>query len=121
MRKTKLPIVDWCVTRNEAIRVGSNEWYSWLTVNRNFRYCPNPESWMLLYDITVLNRADGYWCAYRKVNGKLRQKYLGKQEDIDIDMLQNAARELSVGDVEYRQLKRDRKQQKIEARKSNGL
>ncbi len=112
MRKSKLPIVNENAfsleDENLVIRVGSDEWYAWLSINKGFRYVPMQEGWTLNYGITVYKRDTGFWYAYRRVNSKLRQTYLGKTEILDFDTLQAASIRLSLGDVEWYKMKKKR-------------
>lgn len=40
-------------------------------------------------------RGGEYWTAYRKVNGKLRRKYLGTSADLALHLLENVANDLA--------------------------
>lgn len=113
MRRTKLPVVnERCledIEKNLVLAVGSNEWYDWLKTARNFRFIPMQHGWTLIYEFTANKRSSGYWYGYRRVNGKLRQTYLGKSINIDFDALQDAATRLSLGDVEYWKMRTQKK------------
>ncbi len=92
-----------------SIRIGSEQWFTWLAKTKSFRYQPSSEGYTYLRcDITVRNRTKDYWYAYRKVNGVQRTYYLGKTEDIDYEKLQQAVDELSLNDAQYHKLIRER-------------
>jgi hypothetical protein len=93
-----------------SIRVGSEQWFTWLATIKSFRYQPSEEGYTYLrWDITVRNRTKDYWYAYRKVNGMQRTYYLGKTQDLDYEKLQQAVDELSLNDAQYHKLVRERK------------
>lgn len=80
------------------IYVGTNVWFHhWLTQPglQSFRYeCPEGS-------FTARQRKGGYWNAYRKMDGKLRQEYLGKAEDLSCSRLIGTARILALPGGEY--------------------
>ncbi len=122
MKKVKLPVVEGKITLDDCISVGSDEWYEWLETNKSFNYEPiQTERFSLVSSITVRNRSANYWYAYRKVNKKQRQVYLGKTADLTYEKLQDAAIELSLNDTEYYKLLANRKrvvQEKKKAKKN---
>ncbi len=113
MRRSKLPIVNGRYMENSEndpmFMIGDEEWNKWIETAKGFRYIPVQEGWTLNYDITVYKRDTGFWYAYRRVNNKLRQTYLGKSEALDFDALQTASIRLSLGDVEWYKMKKNKK------------
>lgn len=76
----KLPRVENGYLNEPFIKVGSPEWYTWLDslLTVSFRYvCRNG------FDaITIRKSKKGYWNAFRKVNGKTRNKYIGQSHSV---------------------------------------
>ncbi len=84
------------------VYVGTNVWFDhWLADPKleSFRYeCPEGS-------FTARQRKGGYWNAYRKVKGKLRQEYLGKATDLTQTKLIETARTLAMDNTEYWRMK----------------
>lgn len=72
----------------EVIKVESSQWWQWLNTVQSFRYCPRSSH----APFTARKEKHQYWYGYRKVNGKLRKRYIGKSEDLTIAHLDNIAR-----------------------------
>lgn len=103
-----LPLVEDTLAPGN-ISLGSENWFKWLGKTKSFRYHPHSEGYYYLRsDITVRNRNKDYWYAYRKVNGVQRTFYLGKTAELDYERLQQAVDELSLNQIEYDKLIRDR-------------
>lgn len=105
---------------SEPIRVGTQQWYAFLRTGKKFRYEPAQRGSSLRFGFSCRNnliRDNFYWYAYRKVNGKLRQEYIGTNENMDYQRLQDVADRLSLDDYNYWNLKnrqkREKKQKKI--------
>lgn len=85
-----------------SIYVGTNVWFNhWLTNPEltSFRYeCPQGS-------FTARRRKGDYWNAYRKVNGKLRQEYLGKSSDLTETKLIETAKTLAMDNSAYWRMK----------------
>lgn len=106
MRKTKLPLVtdvDYL-----GVMIGSDAWLNWLNQITSFKYEPRQQGRTLLYEMTVRKRGN-YWYAYRKVNNRLRQFYLGKSENLDWERLQLAVDFLSQSEADFYRTKVDPK------------
>jgi hypothetical protein len=90
------------------VYVGTNVWFEhWLADQKleSFRYeCPEGS-------FTARQRKGGYWNAYRKVKGKLRQEYLGKATDLTQAKLIETARTLAMDNTEYWRMKYPRPDQ----------
>lgn len=93
---------------NTSIYVGTNVWFNhWLTNPEltSFRYeCPQGS-------FTARRRKGDYWNAYRKVNGKLRQEYLGKSSDLTETKLIETSRTLAMDSSAYWRMKYPQPQQ----------
>jgi hypothetical protein len=55
----------------------------------SFRYLADPHT-----SITVYRRADGKWYAAKRVNGRLKRRYLGRPENISLSKLNQITRDL---------------------------
>lgn len=80
------------------VYVGTNVWFfHWLADPdlKSFRYECSKGSF------TARQRKGGYWNAYRKINGKLRQEYLGKAEDLSLSKLIETAFLLALPGTDY--------------------
>lgn len=72
-------------------------WLEWLLNAQSFRYVPYENA-----PITVRKeksrRGDGdYWYGYRKAQGKLHKRYIGKAEDLTVNRLEEIAALLNIG------------------------
>ena len=71
-------------------------WLEWLLNAQSFRYVPYENA-----PITVRKeksrRGDGdYWYGYRKAQGKLHKRYIGKAEDLTVNRLEEIAAQLFI-------------------------
>lgn len=85
----------------EKSGITTKQWIDFLEVNNGFKYIPNSIGEEKIYPITCKKRDGKYWFAYRKVNYKLRQYYLGKSDKVTYDLLQSVAIELSLDWDDY--------------------
>ncbi|WP_193200978.1 hypothetical protein [Nostoc sp. MG11] len=79
------------------IEVGSFEWLEWLEVNSSFRYQSMTEG--VIYTARKEKAKTGkaeYWSAYRRVEGKLHKRYIGKDADLTIEKLDEIAQSLVI-------------------------
>jgi hypothetical protein len=88
-----LPIIPIPSTRTG---IENTSWGIWLNSNRKFR-CELGEN----FTFTAYKSAKSYWAAQRRVNGKLRNLYLGQSHDLIFPRLWEIAKEISVPDSEY--------------------
>ena len=88
-----LPIIPIPSTR---AGIENTSWGIWLNSNRKFR-CDLGKG----LTFTAYKSKGGYWAAQRRVNGKLRNLYLGQSHDLIFPRLWEIAREISVPDSEY--------------------
>ena len=78
----------------DGIRVESSQWFQWVNTVQSFRYCPKT----IDAPFTARKEKEQYWYGYRKVKGKLRKRYIGKNEDLTIAHLDDIARVLDTGE-----------------------
>ena len=88
----KIPVVENGVLTDKGYPVNPNneEWLEWVDSQKSFRYEPSETD----KSFTVRKEKPGYWIGYRKISGKLHKKYIGKTEDITLEVLEQAAKEL---------------------------
>jgi len=70
----------------EIIELNSPKWREWLSLNTSFRYEPSSQP-----GFTVRLEKSVYWCAYRKAQGKLHKRYIGKVEEVTQERLEEIA------------------------------
>lgn len=89
---SKIPVVYKGLVEEKSFWVDPNNpaWLEWLDSNKSFRYEPSETD----KGFTARREKAGYWIGYRKISGKLHKKYIGKSEDITLEVLEQAAREL---------------------------
>ncbi len=96
MSKSELPVF---VNREgfidgKVVKIGGDYWYdSFLPSAHSFRYHS-----LDLMPITVARMRGGnekYWYAYRRINGKLRSKYIGKNRRMSYEKLQQVLKDLN--------------------------
>ena len=109
MRKSKLPIVRDCfVEDSPEIRIGSDAWFDWLSkLNSSFRYEPIQYGKHPFTVVSRVRKGSGtvFWVGVRKVDGKVRQEYLGLTEELDYERLQLACDALSLDARGYQKYK----------------
>ncbi|GAC1368065.1 MAG: LuxR C-terminal-related transcriptional regulator [Ktedonobacteraceae bacterium] len=77
-----------------SIRVGSADWYDWVSRQRSFRF----EQEGMRYTARREQRPGGwYWYASRRIHGTLHTVYLGRSEDLTLARLNLVAQQL--GDI----------------------
>ena len=93
MRKSHLPtFLNGVSTDGEVIIVGTPYWYNkYLPSIYSFRYQSNH-----FMPITVSRKKNKpYWNAYRRINGVLKCKYVGKHEDVSYEKLEMILEDLN--------------------------
>lgn len=71
-------------------------WLEWLLNAQSFRYVP-PTNAPFTVRKEKSRRGDGdYWYGYRKVQGKLHKRYIGKAEDLTVNRLEEIAAQLII-------------------------
>lgn len=69
------------------VQVGTPAWFDWLehSAVRSFRFDDGTDSFTARRE--TIKGTDGYWYAYRKNNGKLHKRYIGKTADLSLRRL----------------------------------
>ena len=75
------------------IRVDSAEWFAWLEQISSFCYS-SQRSRMRLTARKEKRGTNFYWYAYRKIDAKLHNVYLGKSEHISQERLEQACEQI---------------------------
>src|SRR5690349_17845187 len=71
-------------TSLDLIPIGTAAWFSWLEQHRAFSF----ETGRLTFTARKEQRPGGwYWYAYRRSQGKLHSRYLGKSEELTFERL----------------------------------
>jgi hypothetical protein len=74
-----------------TIDLESPQWLEWLETNKSFRYCPKSSD-----SPFTVTREGEYWYGYRKQQGKLHKRYIGKSEKLTTAKLEEIASLLNV-------------------------
>lgn len=103
MRKTNLPTVkdssDYLeLASGKMIELGSTKFFEWLSNpdNRSFRFIAGDagnQSFTARKETSKKGFGD-YWYGYRRVEGKLHKRYIGKLEDVTQERLKEVASSL---------------------------
>lgn len=84
------------------IRVGSSDWFTWLTEGYAFCYQPPPATDRMTVR-KEKRRHQFYWYAYLKDRSKLHNAYVGKTESLTVDRLHEVFDQLLVKVRTHRQ------------------
>lgn len=107
----------------EPILIGTDEWYEFLSTGSAFKFSPNQSGSVYRLPITVRSdrnsRDNSYWRAYRKWNSKLRQEYIGVNENVTYGRLIEVCEKLSLSDCEYWTSKSNEKKARIKNKPLN--
>jgi hypothetical protein len=83
---------------HEVIKIGTPMWRRWLEYHSSFHYNPKAKSQQGFTARKEKSRGRAtevdYWYGYRKVEGKLHKRYIGKSEDLTLKRLEEVARHL---------------------------
>ncbi len=100
MRKSNLPTIldnnEYLeVTSGKMLKLGSAKFFEWLDNldNRSFRFIAGMagnQSFTARKEASKGREGD-YWYGYRRVEGKLRKRYIGKAEDVTQERLKDVA------------------------------
>ena len=85
----------WQDEQEQHISVGTGAWYAWLETARIFRFISDEGTFSAHKARSGNGRGGWYWRAHRRRQGRLLRCYLGKSEDLDLQRLTGAARQLS--------------------------
>lgn len=103
------------ITKDRTIHIDSKEWQDFIKTSQSIKYVPRNRSMNCRYEFTCrcnFIRNGYYWYAYRKVNGRLRQEYIGKDENMNYLRLEEVADYISLNDYEYWSLKNKKKRER---------
>jgi hypothetical protein len=100
MRKTNLPtILDSSeylkIEEGKMLKIGNPKFFEWLDNpdNRSFRFIAGDagtQSFTARKETSKKGEGD-YWYGYRRVEGKLHKRYIGKREDVTLQRLKDVA------------------------------
>src|SRR5689334_23739893 len=76
----------------ESIVVGSPAWFAWLERSKGFSFRGPTGTFTARRELR--ERGDGYWRAYRTVDGRQRRAYLGRSADLTPERLRAVAAHL---------------------------
>jgi hypothetical protein len=81
-----------------CFEVGTSEWWNWLNSEKakSFRFeCDFGVRGYRARKEEIKARAGSFWYAYKRVDGKLRKRYLGKSEELTLEKLESIAYDLA--------------------------
>jgi LuxR family maltose regulon positive regulatory protein len=84
----------WQDGQEEHLSVGTTQWYSWLETATVFRFGDEGGTFTARKARSGNGRGGWYWRAYRRSQGRLLRCYLGKSENLSLERLRAAARQL---------------------------
>jgi len=82
----------------KCFEVGSHEWWNWVNSDKaeSFRFeCDFGVRGYRARREEIKSRSGSFWYAYKRVDGKLRKRYLGKSEELTLERLENIAYDLA--------------------------
>src|SRR4028118_40044 len=82
----------------KCFEVGSHEWWSWVTSNQagSFRFeCDFGVKGYRARKEEIKSRSGSFWYAYKRVDGTLRKRYLGKSDELTLERLESVAYDLA--------------------------
>ena len=88
----KYGILEVCTNSGEIVEriiVGSDRWFEWLTSSHHFYFLNSVGKFTARKE---KRRNTEYWYAYRKVDGRLRKRYLGSSEQLTDKKLCDSAK-----------------------------
>src|SRR5579884_4026260 len=74
-------------SRNSTVSVGSQQWFSWLSDEKNSSFFFSNEAGSFTARKERRKRGGWYWIAYRSRGGRLAKTYIGRSEDITAERL----------------------------------
>ena len=81
----------------KCFEVGSHEWWNWINSNEaeSFRFeCDFGVKGYRARKEEIKSRSGSFWYAYKRVDGRLRKRYLGKSGELSLERLENVAYDL---------------------------
>ncbi|NEP37393.1 MULTISPECIES: hypothetical protein [unclassified Moorena] len=101
------------VPANASTMMGS-DWHGWLKTNFKFRFKHGTD-----VSYTAYKHQDSYWKVQRRVNGRLRNKYLGSSSELHYERLLDIGHQLALPDELYWQNETGQKTGSQELRELN--
>jgi LuxR family maltose regulon positive regulatory protein len=86
--------------QGQVLTVDTAAWFAWLETASTFSFVGETGSFTARREQAGHKRGGWYWKAYRKQQGKLSSRYLGKSETLTLARLQTVARALATALVE---------------------
>ncbi len=85
------------IPSGKCFEVGSSEWWEWISSDaESFRFeCDFGVKGYRARKEEIKSRAGSFWYAYKRVEGKLRKRYLGKSEELTLERLESVAYDLA--------------------------
>ena len=81
-----------------CFEVGSHEWWEWVNSDKaeSFRFeCEHGVKGYRARKEGIKARSGSFWYAYKRIDGKLRKRYLGKSEELTLERLESVAYDLA--------------------------
>lgn len=82
----------------KCFEVGSREWWDWVNSSEaeSFRFdCDFGAKGYRARKEEIKARSGSFWYAYKRIEGKLRKRYLGKSEELTLGRLESVAYDLA--------------------------
>jgi len=79
----------------QILTVGTVDWYTWLETASSFAFVSQAGSFTARRERSGHGRGDWYWRAYRKQQGKLLSRYLGKSQALTLAHMNAIAAQLA--------------------------
>jgi hypothetical protein len=82
----------------KCFEVGSSEWWNWVNSSQaeSFRFeCDFGVKGYRARKEEIKSRSGSFWYAYKRIDGKLRKRYLGKSEELSLERLETIAYDLA--------------------------
>lgn len=80
---------------NEVIKIGSQDWFDWLELGDTRSFSFEGVGGRFTARKENKKRGNGYWYAYRWVNGKTAKAYLGTSDNLTREKLNEVASRLA--------------------------
>jgi hypothetical protein len=81
-----------------CFEVDSHEWWEWVKSDKaeSFRFeCDHGVKGYRARKEVIKSRSGSFWYAYKRIDGKLRKRYLGKSEELSLGRLESVAYDLA--------------------------
>ena len=81
-----------------CFEVGSHEWWQWVNSEgaESFRFeCNHGVKGYRARKEVIKSRSGSFWYAYKRIERKLRKRYLGKSDELTLERLESAAYDLA--------------------------